>query len=183
MQINQLLKKRDWFMPYAPSILEEDYMDWVNQEHYSPYMQIAFKMNSEMVEKVPSAVHVDGTTRVHVVRKSENPLYWNLINEFKELTGIPVLLNTSFNRHGISTISSPRQAIEHLLAGCMDYLIISNYLVSLNENRKLKKNKYKIHTENKELYDLCLRRFIKVKKYLKSSEAKIYKEYLKKLKK
>ena len=65
----------------------------------------------------------------------------------------------------------------------MDYLIISNYLVSLNENRKLKKNKYKIHTENKELYDLCLRRFIKVKKYLKSSEAKIYKEYLKKLKK
>ncbi len=134
-KINQLLKKRDWFMPYAPSILEEDYMDWVDQEHYSPYMQVAFDMKPEMIEKVPSAVHVDGTTRVHVVRKSENELYWSLINEFKKITGIPVLLNTSFNRHGIATISTPRQAIEHLLEGCMDYLAIDNYLVSFKDNR------------------------------------------------
>ena len=122
-------------MPYAPSILEEDYMDWVDQEHYSPYMQVAFDMKPEMIEKVPSAVHVDGTTRVHVVRKSENELYWSLINEFKKITGIPVLLNTSFNRHGIATISTPRQAIEHLLEGCMDYLAIDNYLVSFKDNR------------------------------------------------
>jgi len=134
-KINQLLKKRDWFMPYAPSILEEDYLDWVNQEHYSPYMQIAFDMKSEMVDEVPSAVHVDGTTRVHVVRKSENPMYWDLINEFKKLTGIPVLLNTSFNRHGIATISTPRQAVEHLLEGCMDYLAIDDNLVSFEDNR------------------------------------------------
>ena len=122
-------------MPYAPSILEEDYMDWVDQEHYSPYMQVAFDMKPEMIEKVPSAVHVDGTTRVNVVRKSENELYWSLINEFKKITGIPVLLNTSFNRHGIATISTPRQAIEHLLEGCMDYLAIDNYLVSFKDNR------------------------------------------------
>jgi carbamoyltransferase len=134
-KINQLLKKRDWFMPYAPSILEEDYLDWVIQEHYSPYMQIAFDMNPEMVDKVPSAVHVDGTTRVHVVRKSENPLYWDLINEFKKLTGIPVILNTSFNRHGIATISTPRQAVEHLLEGCMDYLAIGGNLISFEDNR------------------------------------------------
>ena len=134
-KINQLLKKRDWFMPYAPSILEEDYLDWVSQEHYSPYMQIAFDMNPEMADKVPSAVHVDGTTRVHVVRKSENPLYWDLINEFKKLTGIPVILNTSFNRHGIATISTPRQAVEHLLEGCMDYLAIGDNLISFEDNR------------------------------------------------
>lgn len=134
-KINQLLKKRDWFMPYAPSILEEDYLNWVDQEHYSPYMQVAFDMRSDMADKVPSAVHVDGTTRVHVVRKSENSLYWDLINEFKKLTGIPVLLNTSFNRHGIATISTPRQAIEHLLEGCMDYLAIGDYLVAFEDNR------------------------------------------------
>jgi len=134
-KINQLLKKRDWFMPYAPSILEEDYLDWVDQEHYSPYMQVAFDMSSENAAKVPSAVHVDGTTRVHVVRKSENPMYWNLINEFKQITGIPVLLNTSFNRHGIATISTPRQAVEHLLEGCMDYLALGDNLISFNENR------------------------------------------------
>ena len=73
-------------MPYAPSILEEDYTEWVEQEHYSPYMQVAFDMKSNKVNEVPSAVHVDGTSRVHVVKKSENPLYWNLISEFKKAT-------------------------------------------------------------------------------------------------
>tara|TARA_Y100001970_G_scaffold49728_1_gene62999 strand:+ start:99 stop:2033 length:1935 start_codon:yes stop_codon:yes gene_type:complete len=151
-KINQLLKKRDWFMPYAPSILEEDYLDWVDQEHYSPYMQVAFDMSPENASKVPSAVHVDGTTRVHVVRKSENPLYWNLINEFKKLTGIPVLLNTSFNRHGIATISTPRQSIEHLLEGCMDYLALGDNLVAFKDNRIVAKR-----NETTESEDLLLK--------------------------
>jgi carbamoyltransferase len=147
-KINQLLKKRDWFMPYAPSILEEDYSDWVEQSHYSPYMQIAFDIKASMKNKVPSAVHVDGTSRVHVVRKSENLLYWELINEFKKLTGIPVLLNTSFNRHGIATISTPRQAVEHLLEGCMDYLVIDDYLVAFEENRIVAKRDEIIEPEH-----------------------------------
>ena len=151
-KINQLLKKRDWFMPYAPSILEEDYLDWVDQEHYSPYMQVAFDMSPENASKVPSAVHVDGTTRVHVVRKSENPLYWNLINEFKKLTGIPVLLNTSFNRHGIATISTPRQSVEHLLEGCMDYLALGDNLVAFKDNRIVAKR-----NETTESEDLLLK--------------------------
>jgi carbamoyltransferase len=148
-KINQLLKKRDWFMPYAPSILEEAYSDWVHQEHYSPYMQIAFDIKESMKDKVPSAVHVDGTSRVHVVRKSENLQYWNLIDEFKKLTGIPVLLNTSFNRHGIATISTPRQAVEHLLEGCMDVLAIDNYLVEFQENRVVADRNELIESEDK----------------------------------
>jgi hypothetical protein len=134
-------------MPYAPSILEEDYLDWVDQEHYSPYMQIAFDINPEKTSLVPSAVHVDGTTRVHVVRKSENPLYWNLIYEFKKLTGIPVLLNTSFNRHGIATISTPRQSVEHLLEGCMDYLALGDNLVAFEDNRIVAERSETIETE------------------------------------
>ena len=147
-KINQLLKKRDWFMPYAPSILEEDYRNWVDKEHYSPYMQVAFFMKKDKRSKVPSAVHVDGTSRVHVVRKSENNSYWELINEFKKITKIPVLLNTSFNRHGVSTISTPRQAIEHLLEGCMDFLVIDDYLVSFKENRKIVNKKQHIDSED-----------------------------------
>ncbi len=148
-KINQLLKKRDWFMPYAPSILEEAYSDWVQQRHYSPYMQIAFDIKESMRDKVPSAVHVDGSSRVHVVRKSENLLYWNLIDEFKKLTGIPVLLNTSFNRHGIATISTPRQAVEHLLEGCMDLLVIDDYLVEFEENRVVATREDEVEPENK----------------------------------
>jgi|SaaInlStandDraft_4_1057021.scaffolds.fasta_scaffold00748_5 carbamoyltransferase len=148
-RINQLLKKRDWFMPYAPSILEGEYSDWVEQSHYSPYMQVAFDIKSTMSSKVPSAVHVDGTSRVHVVRKSENLLYWELINEFKKITGVPVLLNTSFNRHGISTISTPRQAIEHLLEGCMDYLVIDDYIVAFDDNRIVADRYEKTEPEDK----------------------------------
>lgn len=147
-KINQLLKKRDWFMPYAPSILEEKYLDWVEQVHYSPYMQIAFDMKPNVINKVPSAVHVDGTSRVHVVKKTENPLYWELISEFERLTGVPVLLNTSFNRHGISTISSPRQAVEHLLEGCMDYLAIDKYLIAFKDNRVVAKRNEITESEN-----------------------------------
>ena len=147
-KINQLLKKRDWFMPYAPSILEEKYFDWVEQIHYSPYMQIAFDMKPNVINKVPSAVHVDGTSRVHVVKKTENPLYWELISEFERLTGAPVLLNTSFNRHGISTISSPRQAVEHLLEGCMDYLAIDKYLIAFKDNRLVAKRNETTESEN-----------------------------------
>jgi carbamoyltransferase len=147
-KINQLLKKRDWFMPYAPSILEENYEEWVEQSHYSPYMQVAFDMKPSMVSKVPSAVHVDGSSRVHTVRKSENPLYWELINEFNKLTGVPVLLNTSFNRHGIATISTPRQAVEHLLEGCMDYLAIGNNLVAFKDNRLVAERTEVIESED-----------------------------------
>ena len=111
-------------------------------------MQIAFDIKASMKNKVPSAVHVDGTSRVHVVRKSENLLYWELINEFKKLTGIPVLLNTSFNRHGIATISTPRQAVEHLLEGCMDYLVIDDYLVAFEENRIVAKRDEIIEPEH-----------------------------------
>jgi len=148
-KINQLLKKRDWFMPYAPSILAEELSNWVDQEdYYSPYMQVAFDVKSEVVDKIPSAVHVDGTSRMHVVREIDNPLYWELIHEFKKLTGVPMILNTSFNRHGISTISTPRQAVEHLLEGCMDFLAIDKYLISFEDNRLVNNQDSKIEPES-----------------------------------
>jgi carbamoyltransferase len=135
-RVNQRLKRRDWFMPYAPSILEEHFEDWCESPVYSPYMQIAFTVPEGLREKIPAAVHVDGTSRINVVRKTDNPGYWRLIDGFRRRTGLPIVLNTSFNRHGIPTISSPRQAIEHLMEGCMDYLVIGQFVVRFADNRR-----------------------------------------------
>ena len=180
-KINQLLKKRDWFMPYAPSILEEECANWIESKHYSPYMQVAFDIKPLMAKKIPSAVHVDGTTRVHSVRKSENPLYWKLINEFKSITGTPVVLNTSFNRHGISTISSPRQAIEHFLEGCMDYLAIDNYLLSFKDNRIATNHNIVLQSEDKLLKINSIERLSVFKKHGTEEQMKKYLVKLSKL--
>ena len=138
-RINQFLKKRDWYMPYAPSIMREYIKEYMNSPIYSPYMQIALNIKEDKKKLIPAAIHVDGSSRVHVISKEDNKKYWNVINEFNKITGVPVILNTSFNRHGISTISDPRQAVEHLLDGCMDYLAIENFLISFKDNRIAKK--------------------------------------------
>jgi carbamoyltransferase len=159
-RVNLKLKKRDWFMPYAPSILEEFSEEWLENSKFSPYMQFALRIKSDKRVNIPAAVHVDGTSRVHSVRKEWNPKYWNLINEFYRLTEIPLVLNTSFNRHGISTISTPKQAIEHLLSGNMDFLIIDDYLVSLEENRKFTvETEGFIETEKEMLGQMVLDRY------------------------
>ena len=167
-RINQLLKKRDWFMPYAPSILEEYVKDYAKIPKKSPYMQIAFDVKEN--KNICAAVHVDNTARIHTVKKSMNPKYWNLINEFRLITGLPIILNTSFNRHHIPTISEPRQAIEHLLDGCMDYLAISDYLISFKDNR-IAKNPFK--KEDSEEYSLkrdCIIRLNNLLIYEKNNE-------------
>lgn len=136
-RVNQLLKKREWFMPYAPAILEECADEWVEGYFPSPYMQFAFRMRPQKRTLVPSAVHVDGTSRIQTVNAEDNPLFHRLIRCFYERTGVPMILNTSFNRHGIATISSPRQALDHFLEGCVDALAIGSCAVDLNANRRL----------------------------------------------
>ncbi|NIA30101.1 MAG: carbamoyltransferase, partial [Actinobacteria bacterium] len=79
---------------------------------------------------VSSAIHVDNTARVHSVRP-DNPLYYDVIRRFYEKTGVPVILNTSFNKHGLPIVHRPKEAIEHLLWGCVNELAIGNYIVRL----------------------------------------------------
>ena len=100
-------------------------------------MQTAVPMKSTAFDSMPCAVHVDGTSRVQCVDSNLNPWFYDLIKIFGDRTGIYSLLNTSFNRHGISTISSPRQAIEHLLAGCIDELVIGDVIIKTDDNRIL----------------------------------------------
>jgi carbamoyltransferase len=176
--INQYLKKRDWFMPYAPSILSEDVKKYINVKYRCPYMQVAYKIDKNF-NHLKSAIHEDLSSRIHCVSKKMNPIFWKLINEFKKITGIGAVLNTSFNRHGIATISSPRQAIEHLMEGCMDVLIISKFCLIAKQNRKFLDNFRTIISERENLIDLCQKRYKKVKKFLSYDEKKYYKKSLK----
>ncbi len=151
-RVNQLLKKRDWFMPYAPSILEEKMKFFFDKKFITPYMSYALKIKRH-ANLIPAAVHVDNTCRPQSVNKNLNPKFYKVINEFRKITGVPAILNTSFNRHGIATIATPRHAIDHLFNGCIDILIIEDFIVYPKE--KLKKNynnllseKYYLFIEN-----------------------------------
>ncbi len=129
-RVNLLLKKRDWFMPYAPSMLEEDANDYLQDYYFSPYMNIAFKIKKNKSSKIPSAVHVDGTLRPNIVNEKFNKKYYGLIKAFKKITKIPCVLNTSFNKHGVPIVSTPRDALIHLIEGMIDVLYIQNFKVT-----------------------------------------------------
>ena len=151
LRLNLSLKKRDWFMPFAPAILDKDFDSWFPNQHKNYYMQVTNDIkNKVLAKKIPSAVHVDGSSRCQYVDKNVNPNFWKIINQFKKITKVPIVLNTSFNRHGISTISNPRQAIEHLLEGSLDVLYINGLKVKSSKKnlkiiqKKLDSSEYKL---------------------------------------
>lgn len=129
-RLNTFLKSRDWFMPFAPSILEEHGPDYFENSFYTPFMTFSFKVRPERVAEVPEIVHHDGSARPNMVREAVNPRYYRLIRAFQSITGVPIVLNTSFNRHGLPLVHTPAEAIDHLLWGCFDVLAIGDYLVS-----------------------------------------------------
>ena len=149
-------------MPYAPSIIEEYLHEWVDLPQPSPYMQIAFQILESKRDLIPAAVHVDGSSRVNVVSYKDNERFWKLIDYFRELTEIPVVLNTSFNRHGIATISTPRQAVEHLLEGCMDFLAIDDFVINFAENRLVSRITIHEKSESVHLAEDNIRRLVSV---------------------
>jgi len=150
-RVNLLLKKRDWFMPYAPSILEEDAKKFVNNYFFSPYMTFAFDIKEDKRKLIPSAVHIDGTVRPNIVNKKLQKKYYLLIKEFKKITGISCILNTSFNKHGVPIVATPRDAIMHLLEGMIDVLYIENFKIIGNYRpKKITKIQLdeKVHNKN-----------------------------------
>lgn len=137
-RLNQLLKKRDWFMPYAPSILLERGSEFFEEFQPSPYMNVALRVRNEIAHRIPGALHIDGTCRAHTVDAKMNPQYYELISHFHALTGIPMILNTSFNRHGLPMVATPRQAMQHLAEGTVDALAIEGFFVEASKQREYK---------------------------------------------
>ncbi|HEX8368208.1 MAG TPA: carbamoyltransferase C-terminal domain-containing protein [Pyrinomonadaceae bacterium] len=126
--LNHKVKLREWFRPLAPSMLEEYGREVFGVEHHDPFMITVIQVAEEYKKKIPAVVHVDGTARPQMVSKKVNPRYWNLINEFKKLTGIPMLLNTSFNIQE-PIVCTPQDAVNTFRNANFDALVLENNLV------------------------------------------------------
>lgn len=126
--LNHKVKLREWFRPLAPSMLEEHGTEVFGVEHHDPFMITVIEVADGYKSKIPAVVHVDGTARPQMVNKDVNPRYWNLINEFKKLTGIPMLLNTSFNVQE-PIVCTPQDAINTFRNANFDALVLENNLV------------------------------------------------------
>ena len=126
--LNHKVKLREWFRPLAPSMLEENGTEVFGVEHHDPFMITVIEVADEYKSKIPAVVHVDGTARPQMVNREVNPRYWQLINEFKKLTGIPMLLNTSFNVQE-PIVCTPQDAINTFKNASFDALVLENNLV------------------------------------------------------
>jgi len=126
--LNQRIKHREPFRPFAPSVLEESTAEYFERSYPSPFMNLAYSVKPEKRASIPAPTHVDGTGRLQTVSRRTNPRYWGLINEFGKITGVPVVLNTSFNENE-PIVLRPEEAIDCFLRTKMDVLSIGNYII------------------------------------------------------
>ena len=131
-RINRMVKKREGYRPFAPSVLEEDarvYFDFPEGIDSLPFMIFVVDVKEEMQRELGAITHVDGTARVQTVSREGNPRYWDLIKAFKDITGVGVLLNTSFNNNVEPIVERVEDGIVSFLTTGLDYLVVGEYLV------------------------------------------------------
>ncbi len=159
--LNLKIKYRESFRPFAPSILKEDLSDWFDIDSESPYMLLVASIKEDKKielsdeqekfvgldklnvkrSKIPAVTHVDYTARVQTVTKNLNKRYYDLISKFKEKTGCPVIVNTSFNVRGEPIVNTPSDAFNCFMGTELDYLVIGNCILNkLKQNSRLKKD-------------------------------------------
>ena len=126
--LNLKIKRRESFRPFAPSILRESVSEWFEQNHDVPFMMQVFQINKDKRSKIPAVTHIDGSGRLQTVDEKNNPRYYSLISEYKNLTGVPILLNTSFNENE-PVVCKPEEALETFLRTKMDILVMGNWMV------------------------------------------------------
>ena len=129
--LNLKIKRRESFRPFAPSITIENVGEYFETNYHVPYMSMVFQVKNEKREILPAVTHVNGSGRLQTVDKKENNIYWTLIKEFEKITGIPVLLNTSFNENE-PIVCKPLEALDCFLRTKMDVLVINNFIIKRN---------------------------------------------------
>jgi len=127
--LNRRIKHREIFRPFAPSILAEATADWFEQSHPSPFMTMAYAVKPGKRNKIPAPTHVDGTGRLQTVTREANARYWKLIKEFERQTGVPVVLNTSFNDNE-PIVCRPEEALDCFQRTQMDALVLGDFLIT-----------------------------------------------------
>ena len=125
--LNRRIKHREIFRPFAPSILEEATAEYFEKTHPSPFMTFAYSVRPEKRAIIPAPTHVDGTARLQTVSRSANPLYWKLLRAVGDLTGVPVVLNTSFNDNE-PIVCRPEEALDCFRRTQMDVLVMGNFV-------------------------------------------------------
>jgi carbamoyltransferase len=127
--LNRRIKHREIFRPFAPSILAEASGEWFEKSHPSPFMTMAYSVRPDKRDQIPAPTHVDGTGRLQTVTKTANPRYWKLIKEVERQTGVPVVLNTSFNDNE-PIVCKPQEAVDCFLRTQMDALVLGDFLIT-----------------------------------------------------
>ena len=127
--LNAKIKRRESFRPFAPSVLAESVGGWFEEDDAVPFMMQVFQIREEKRAQIPAVTHVDGSGRLQTVYRHTNPLYYRLIESFRDLTGVPMVLNTSFNENE-PVVCRPEEALDCFLRTKMDALVIGDLLVS-----------------------------------------------------
>jgi carbamoyltransferase len=128
--LNLRVKHRESFRPFAPTVLEERTADWFELDEPSPYMLRVVPIRSEMLGRIPAVAHVDGTARVQTLTERQNPSFWRIVTAFAERTGVPLVLNTSFNLAGKPIVETPKDAAECFATSEIDVLALGPFVVS-----------------------------------------------------
>jgi carbamoyltransferase len=126
--LNRRIKHREIFRPFAPSIVEEATAEFFEQTHPSPFMTFAYSVRPEKRSAIPASTHVDGTARLQTVSRSSNPLYWKLLRAVGDQTGVPVVLNTSFNDNE-PIVCRPEEALDCFRRTQMDVLVMGDLIL------------------------------------------------------
>jgi carbamoyltransferase len=126
--LNRKIKRRESFRPFAPSVLKEYVSAWFEEDGDVPFMMQVYQIREEARARVPAVVHVDGSGRLQTVYRETNPRYWRLIDEFRQLSGVPMVLNTSFNENE-PVVCQPAEALDCFLRTNMDALVMGNWIL------------------------------------------------------
>ena len=126
--LNHKIKRREPFRPFAPSILREAVAEWFELDDDVPFMMQVFPIREVKRSQIPAVTHVDGSGRLQTVHQETNPLYYQLIRSFEELTNVPLVLNTSFNENE-PIVCQPMEALDCFLRTKMDVLVMGNHII------------------------------------------------------
>ena len=132
--LNRRIKHREPFRPFAPSVLVERTGEWFERDYPSPFMLMSYPVKEEKRALIPAPTHVDGTGRLQTVGRDTSPLYWELISAFDRLTGVPVVLNTSFNENE-PVVNTPEEALDCFRRTDMDVVVLGPYIVERDDSR------------------------------------------------
>jgi carbamoyltransferase len=128
-KVNKIVKFREWWRPFAPSLLAEVAGEYLESAIDSPFMILTAQVRPGKRSVIPSVTHVDGSARPQTVERDVNPLYWRLIHAFGQRTGVPVVMNTSFNLRGEPIVCTPTDAIRTFFSSGLDVLVIGNFVI------------------------------------------------------